>query len=431
MARRPVGTWGDILQRGRTARQRASLPAPEENFRPLAASPLGEVMGLRAGSRSRQCRPMTTPVDPSPSAAAPALPDSPAPVPLPTTAAAAASATTAAAAVASATVASAAVPARAAPTAPSAATGEAPQDPRDWITPEDLNVAPALLGLPLASPWQRAKAMAVDVTLVTVLSNFGNTPLLAGFCWIAWRWHKHQRASRGELRADSGWLGWAPALCLVAFGLYSSTMEHIDEPTKQARREAVAAASPDRNDRSDDESDEAGAETKDLVKAAVAAAASAASAGELDLARLEHDRELQRKADRVRIKALQEEVRKLKDEAKRSPIEKLRHWWELVGLNLAWAFAYFVAFPLIWPGQTPGKKLMGLRIVELTGKPLKPMLCVRRYGGYAAGATTGGMGFLQILWDANRQGLHDKAAHTAVIDIRNPRRLRLTEDLTG
>ncbi|WP_158238885.1 RDD family protein [Roseateles chitinivorans] len=357
---------------------------------------------------------MTTPVDPSPSAAAPALPDSPAPVPLPVSGGSAAAAT------------AAPVPGRAAQ-----AAGEVPQDPRDWITPEDLNVAPALLGLPLASPWQRAKAMAVDVTLVTVLSNFGNTPLLAGFCWIAWRWHKHQRASRGELRADSGWLGWAPALCLVAFGLYSSTMEHIDEPTKQARREAVAAASTDRSDRHDDESDDAGAETKDLVKAAVAAAASAASAGELDLARLEHDRELQRKADRVRIKALQEEVRKLKDEAKRSPIEKLRHWWELVGLNLAWAFAYFVAFPLIWPGQTPGKKLMGLRIVELTGKPLKPMLCVRRYGGYAAGATTGGMGFLQILWDANRQGLHDKAAHTAVIDIRNPRRLRLTEDLTG
>ena len=413
MARRPVGTWGDILQRGRAVRQRASLPAAEENFRAPRAA-LGEVMSLRARSRSRQCRPMTTPVDPSPSAAAPALPDSPAPVSLPVSGGSAAAAT------------AAPVPGRAAQ-----AAGEVPQDPRDWITPEDLNVAPALLGLPLASPWQRAKAMAVDVALVTVLSNFGNTPLLAGFCWIAWRWHKHQRASRGELRADSGWLGWAPALCLVAFGLYSSTMEHIDEPTKQARREAVAAASTDRSDRHDDESDDAGAETKDLVKAAVAAAASAASAGELDLARLEHDRELQRKADRVRIKALQEEVRKLKDEAKRSPIEKLRHWWELVGLNLAWAFAYFVAFPLIWPGQTPGKKLMGLRIVELTGKPLKPMLCVRRYGGYAAGATTGGMGFLQILWDANRQGLHDKAAHTAVIDIRNPRRLRLTEDLTG
>ncbi len=281
----------------------------------------------------------------------------------------------------------------------------APEDPRGCITPEDLNVAPALLGLPLASPWQRAKAMAVDATLVTALSNFGNAPLLGGCCWVAWRWYKFQCASRGEVMREvgwRGWLGWVPALCLVAFGLYTSTMEHIDEPTKQARREAAAAAAVS-------VSDGPGQEAREPSD------------------RVEQDGGAQRKADRARIEALQREVRELRDEAKRSPIEMFRHWWEVVGLNLAWAFVYFVAFPLIWPGQTPGKRLMGLRIVELTGKPLKPMLCVRRYGGYAAGATTGGMGFLQILWDANRQGLHDKAAHTAVIDTRNPRRLPLTD----
>lgn len=334
-------------------------------------------MGVEKEVASRECRPMIPPADPSAPEAVPPVPDLPADASSPS-------------------------PVRRL-LAKRRASAEAPEDPRDWITPEDLNVAPALLGLPLASPWQRAKAMAVDVTLVTLLSNFGNTPLLAGCCWLAWRWYKLQRASRGEVVKEAGWLGWAPALCLVAFGLYSSTMELIDEPTKQARREAVAAASASAS----------GAMEREIVE------------------QIEKDGELQRKTDRVRIKALQEEVRQLKDEARRSPIEKLRHWWEVVGLNLVWAFAYFVAFPLIWPGQTPGKKLMGLRIVELTGKPLKPMLCVRRYGGYAAGATTGGMGFLQILWDANRQGLHDKAAHTAVIDTRNPRRLRLTEDLTG
>ncbi|HEY1394691.1 RDD family protein [Roseateles sp.] len=379
---------------------------------------------------------MIPPVDPSPSAAVPTVPEASVPLPSPASPVSAAS--------------PASSPVRRL-LAKRRAASEAAEDPRDWITPEDLNVAPALLGLPLASPWQRAKAMAVDVTLVTVLSNFGNTPLLGGCCWVAWRWYKLQRASRGEVQKESGWLGWAPALCLVAFGLYTSTMEHIDEPTKQSRREAVAAASVDKagkagkGERQDDDADttdttDVNEDVRDLVKHAIATATAAASAasgsasGQLEQAviqQVEKDSELQRKADRVRIKALQEEVRTLKDEAKRSPLEKLRHWWEVVGLNLVWAFVYFVAFPLIWPGQTPGKKLMGLRIVELTGKPLKPMLCVRRYGGYAAGATTGGMGFLQILWDANRQGLHDKAAHTAVIDTRNPRRLRLSEDLSG
>jgi hypothetical protein len=46
------------------------------------------------------------------------------------------------------------------------------------------------------------------------------------------------------------------------------------------------------------------------------------------------------------------------------------------------------------------------------------LLALKRYGGYAAGMATGGLGFAQALWDANRQGLQDKAAHTVVIDLR-------------
>jgi len=35
---------------------------------------------------------------------------------------------------------------------------------------------------------------------------------------------------------------------------------------------------------------------------------------------------------------------------------------------------------------------------------------------------TGGLGFAQVLWDPNRQGLQDKAAHTVVLDLRAARR---------
>ena len=34
---------------------------------------------------------------------------------------------------------------------------------------------------------------------------------------------------------------------------------------------------------------------------------------------------------------------------------------------------------------------------------------------------TGGLGFAQLLWDPNRQALQDKAAHTAVLDLRAAR----------
>jgi uncharacterized RDD family membrane protein YckC len=65
-----------------------------------------------------------------------------------------------------------------------------------------------------------------------------------------------------------------------------------------------------------------------------------------------------------------------------------------------------------------GKRLLALRVVELTGRPMTVLLSLKRYGGYAAGMATGGLGFAQVLWDANRQGLHDKAAHTVVLDLR-------------
>jgi hypothetical protein len=48
------------------------------------------------------------------------------------------------------------------------------------------------------------------------------------------------------------------------------------------------------------------------------------------------------------------------------------------------------------------------------------MRCLRRYGGYAAGMATGGLGFVQALWDVNRQGIQDRVAHTVVIDLRAP-----------
>ena len=59
-------------------------------------------------------------------------------------------------------------------------------------------------------------------------------------------------------------------------------------------------------------------------------------------------------------------------------------------------------------------------MVELTGKPLTVRICFSRYGGYAAGMATGMFGFVQILWDANRQSIQDKVAHTVVLDLRAP-----------
>jgi uncharacterized RDD family membrane protein YckC len=66
-------------------------------------------------------------------------------------------------------------------------------------------------------------------------------------------------------------------------------------------------------------------------------------------------------------------------------------------------------------GQTPGKRLMRIRVVRLDGKPMGWWYAFERFGGYAAGLVTGLIGFLQILWDKNRQGVHDKITETVVV----------------
>jgi uncharacterized RDD family membrane protein YckC len=96
-----------------------------------------------------------------------------------------------------------------------------------------------------------------------------------------------------------------------------------------------------------------------------------------------------------------------------------------VAARFGWGIVYFSLLPAWWGGQTLGKRLLGLRVLQLTGAPVTVMTSLKRYGGYAAGLATGGLGFAQVWWDPNRQGLQDKAAHTVVIDLRQPARAPL------
>ena len=260
-----------------------------------------------------------------------------------------------------------------------------------WVRPEALNVTPDLLGMPLAPHGRRALAMLVDVTLIGLLSTTGMFWMVAGIGALA---IQLRRPAPGRPRSR-GALMWA-ALALLVFlagerGLH--WVEHRDDPP---RASATAAA--------DDDDDDAPART-----------ASAASEPALRVV------EQQVARDAARIHELETQ---LAEAFKPRPIQwrddALRRLHKL-GLRFGWAIAYFTLLPFWWKGQTVGKRLFGLRVVELTGKPLGLMTTFGRYGGYAAGLATGGMGFLQVLWDPNRQAVEDKLAHTVVVDLRGPR----------
>ncbi len=80
------------------------------------------------------------------------------------------------------------------------------------------------------------------------------------------------------------------------------------------------------------------------------------------------------------------------------------------------AGVYLVAF---WraSGQTPGKWLMGLKVVSLDGRPLAFGQAALRFIGYLVSALPFYAGFLWILGPA-RRAWHDRLARTQVVYVR-------------
>lgn len=89
-----------------------------------------------------------------------------------------------------------------------------------------------------------------------------------------------------------------------------------------------------------------------------------------------------------------------------------------LGLAFGWGAIYMTVFMTWWNGQTPGKKLLRIRVRQLDGTPLGWWESFERAGGYAAGFATGLLGFVQVFWDPNRQAIHDKIAETVVTSER-------------
>jgi hypothetical protein len=90
-----------------------------------------------------------------------------------------------------------------------------------------------------------------------------------------------------------------------------------------------------------------------------------------------------------------------------------------LGIGFGWAIGYFTLFIAWNNGQTIGKKLCGIRVVQLDNKPISLWGAFGRQGGYSAGFATGLLGFLQVYWDPNRQAIQDKLADTLVLRVKS------------
>ena len=123
---------------------------------------------------------------------------------------------------------------------------------------------------------------------------------------------------------------------------------------------------------------------------------------------------------RVENERLEERLDALDDElaeARRSRgiLDFLKASVKDLGFGVGWSYVYFIGFLVLWKGHTPGKRLFGIRVLRIDGRPITLWRSWERFHGYAASMVTGLLGFLQILWDPSRQGLHDKVAETVVV----------------
>ena len=117
---------------------------------------------------------------------------------------------------------------------------------------------------------------------------------------------------------------------------------------------------------------------------------------------------------RVEKSVLEKQVEEADEEGK-GILARLKDLLDDLGIGFGWTGLYFTAFTVLWKGQTPGKRLLGVRVLRLDGKPLTLWGSFERFGGYAAGLVTGLLGFAQVFWDRNRQAIHDKISETVVV----------------
>jgi uncharacterized RDD family membrane protein YckC len=89
-----------------------------------------------------------------------------------------------------------------------------------------------------------------------------------------------------------------------------------------------------------------------------------------------------------------------------------------LAVSLLAAMAYFTWFHGI-AGRTPGKMLLGLRVIQASGDPITPGVAFLRWVGYLISGPVFCLGFLWVAFDGRKQGWHDMIAATLVIREEN------------
>jgi uncharacterized RDD family membrane protein YckC len=88
----------------------------------------------------------------------------------------------------------------------------------------------------------------------------------------------------------------------------------------------------------------------------------------------------------------------------------LHHWYSILFVVL-----YFGLSTYLGNGKTPGKWLVGIRVVSLAHERISLWHSFERALGYGASALEFGFGFIQYFIHPNRRTVHDRIAETIVV----------------
>jgi len=251
------------------------------------------------------------------------------------------------------------------------------------VNTDAIRVAPGLGGAILASPFQRAAGITIDLAVIVLLSALAQ-PILGVFTGLTFASLGSRRVSDARAWLVTRW---------VLIGLGAGVM---------ALSAAFVVGSP-------------------IVRTGVFNIAEDNRAAPPEAPFLSSNpshSELQRAVARYekRDDHLSAENKALRArEGGRSLLTAAADLGKTFGLTFGWAGVYFTLLTAWCGGRTVGKFAMGTRVVRLDGKPMTSMDAFVRNGGYAAGLATGLIGFMSIFWNANRQAIHDRMTGTVVV----------------
>jgi uncharacterized RDD family membrane protein YckC len=301
---------------------------------------------------------------------------------------------------------------------------------REVITPYAFEVDNALLGLPLASPTQRALAMIIDVALIFLAAKLSATII----AFVAAMAFYKGTAQQYLPKMSSVWrrilkIVAASILFVSALAVLSIGIDYLEGDDSDQGLTVQGLKIQDDIQLTSTEKKQVNAY---LVQTADESCEQFCQQNALDnligqvpkLAEMDDLQNPQLAKAFLQLLVLGENnelklTQLIEDKPAQTTTHSILQWGKGIiqdlGLGFGWAAVYFTLFSLLWRGQTPGKKLCNTRVVALSGESLGLLDCFGRYGGYGAGFATGLLGFLQVYWDPNRQAIQDKISATVVI----------------